>query len=198
MYPNSLEKLIEYFKSLPSVGQKTAERYAMAVLEMDPELVEGFSQQLMDVLTRIKRCPICGNLTENDECYICADKNRDHDTICVVQQPKDVMAIERLDQYKGVYHVLHGAISTTKGILPEDINLLSLLDRITDTTKEIIIATNSTLEGDTTALYISKMLKNHENIKVTRLASGLPMGGNLDYADDVTLMRALQGRTRQN
>ncbi len=198
MYPNSLEKLIEYFKSLPSVGQKTAERYAMAVLEMDPEVVECFSQQLMEVLTRIKRCPICGNLTENDECYICADKNRDHDTICVVQQPKDVMAIERLEQYKGVYHVLHGAISTTKGILPEDINLLSLLDRITDTTKEIIIATNSTLEGDTTALYISKMLKNHENIKVTRLASGLPMGGNLDYADDVTLMRALQGRTRQN
>jgi len=198
MYPNSLEKLIEYFKSLPSVGQKTAERYAMAVLEMDPELVEGFSQQLMEVLTRIKRCPICGNLTENDECYICADKNRDHDTICVVQQPKDVMAIERLEQYKGVYHVLHGAISTTKGILPEDINLLSLLDRITDNTKEIIIATNSTLEGDATALYISKMLKNHENIKVTRLASGLPMGGNLDYADDVTLMRALQGRTRQN
>jgi len=198
MYPNSLEKLIEYFKSLPSVGQKTAERYAMAVLEMDPELVEGFSQQLIEVLTRIKRCPICGNLTENDECYICADKNRDHDTICVVQQPKDVMAIERLEQYKGVYHVLHGAISTTKGILPEDINLLSLLDRITDNTKEIIIATNSTLEGDTTALYISKMLKNHENIKVTRLASGLPMGGNLDYADDVTLMRALQGRTRQN
>ena len=198
MYPNSLEKLIEYFKSLPSVGQKTAERYAMAVLEMDPELVEGFSQQLMEVLTRIKRCPIYGNLTENDECYICADKNRDHDTICVVQQPKDVMAIERLEQYKGVYHVLHGAISTTKGILPEDINLLSLLDRITDNTKEIIIATNSTLEGDATALYISKMLKNHENIKVTRLASGLPMGGNLDYADDVTLMRALQGRTRQN
>ena len=198
MYPSTLEKLIEYFKSLPSVGQKTAERYAMAVLEMDPELVEGFSQQLMDVLQKIKRCPVCGNLTENDECYICADKSRDHDTICVVQQPKDVMAIERLEQYRGVYHVLHGAISTTKGILPEDINLMSLLDRITDTTKEIIIATNSTLEGDTTALYISKMLKNYENIKVTRLASGLPMGGNLDYADDVTLMRALQGRTRQN
>ena len=198
MYPSTLEKLIEYFKSLPSVGQKTAERYAMAVLEMDTELVEGFSQQLMDVLQKIKRCPVCGNLTENDECYICADKSRDHDTICVVQQPKDVMAIERLEQYRGVYHVLHGAISTTKGILPEDINLMSLLDRITDTTKEIIIATNSTLEGDTTALYISKMLKNYENIKVTRLASGLPMGGNLDYADDVTLMRALQGRTRQN
>ena len=198
MYPSTLEKLIEYFKSLPSVGQKTAERYAMAILEMDTELVEGFSQQLMDVLQKIKRCPICGNLTENDECYICADKSRDHDTICVVQQPKDVMAIERLEQYRGVYHVLHGAISTTKGILPEDINLMSLLDRITDTTKEIIIATNSTLEGDTTALYISKMLKNYENIKVTRLASGLPMGGNLDYADDVTLMRALQGRTRQN
>ena len=198
MYPSTLEKLIEYFKSLPSVGQKTAERYAMAILEMDTELVEGFSQQLMDVLQKIKRCPVCGNLTENDECYICADKSRDHDTICVVQQPKDVMAIERLEQYRGVYHVLHGAISTTKGILPEDINLMSLLDRITDTTKEIIIATNSTLEGDTTALYISKMLKNYENIKVTRLASGLPMGGNLDYADDVTLMRALQGRTRQN
>ena len=198
MYPGSLEKLIDYFKSLPSVGQKTAERYAMAVLEMDPELVEGFSDQLKEVLTKIKRCPVCGNLTEQDVCSICADKERDHDTICVVQQPKDVIAIERLEQYKGVYHVLHGAISTTKGILPEDINLLSLNDRINENTKEVIIATNSTLEGDTTALYISKMLKNNENIKVTRLASGLPMGGNLDYADDVTLMRALQGRTRQN
>ena len=198
MYPDSLEKLIEYFKRLPSVGQKTAERYAMAVLEMDEEEVRDFADQLLDVTEKIKKCPVCGNLTENDMCSICADEHRDHTTICVVQQPKDLMAIERLDQYKGVYHVLHGAISTTKGIMPEDINLLSLLDRINEDTREIIIATNSTLEGDTTALYISKMLKDYNNITVTRLASGLPMGGNLDYADDVTIMRALQGRTKQN
>ncbi len=197
MYPASLEKLIEQFRSLPSVGRKTAERYAMAVLEMPEENVEAFAELLQDVLHKIKRCPICGNLTENEQCDICADKERDRTTICVVQQPKDVIALEKLGQYNGLYHVLHGAISTVKGVLPEDINIESLFDRIDENTKEIIIATNSTLEGDTTALYLTKRLKAYENIAVTRLASGLPSGGNLDYADDVTLMRAFQGRIKQ-
>ena len=197
MYPSSLEKLIEQFRSLPSVGRKTAERYAMAILEMPEESVESFSDQLKEVLHKIRQCPVCGNITENEKCEICSDESRDHSLICVVQQPRDVMALERLGQFKGVYHVLHGAISTVKGVLPEDINIESLFSRIDDNTKEIIIATNSTLEGDTTALYLTKRLKNYENITVTRLASGLPSGGNLDYADDVTLMRAFQGRIRQ-
>lgn len=197
MYPSSLEKLIELFRSLPSVGRKTAERYAMAVLEMPEENVEAFSRQMMDVLHKIRNCPVCGNITESEKCEICSDENRDHTVICVVQQPRDVMALERLGQFKGVYHVLHGAISTVKGVLPEDINIESLFSRIDDNTKEIIIATNSTLEGDTTALYLTKRLRSYENITVTRLASGLPSGGNLDYADDVTLMRAFQGRIRQ-
>ena len=197
MYPSSLEKLIELFRSLPSVGRKTAERYAMAVLEMPEENVEAFSRQMMDVLRKIRKCPVCGNITESEKCEICSDENRDHTVICVVQQPRDVMALERLGQFKGVYHVLHGAISTVKGVLPEDINIESLFSRIDDNTKEIIIATNSTLEGDTTALYLTKRLRSYENITVTRLASGLPGGGNLDYADDVTLMRAFQGRIRQ-
>ena len=197
MYSSSLEKLIELFRSLPSVGRKTAERYAMAVLEMPEENVEAFSKQMMDVLRKIRKCPVCGNITESEKCEICSDENRDHTVICVVQQPRDVMALERLGQFKGVYHVLHGAISTVKGVLPEDINIESLFSRIDDNTKEIIIATNSTLEGDTTALYLTKRLRSYENITVTRLASGLPSGGNLDYADDVTLMRAFQGRIRQ-
>ena len=197
MYPLSLQKLIEYFRTLPSVGQKTAERYAMAVLDMPEEVAEEFANQIAMIHSTIKECPICGNLTEKDVCDICEDAERDKTTICVVQQPKDAYAIEKLGQYKGVYHILHGAISTTKGILPEDINIDSLFNRIDENTKEIIIATNPTLEGDTTALYLAKRLKEYDGIIVTRLASGLPMGGNLDYTDDVTLMRAFQGRIKQ-
>jgi recombination protein RecR len=197
MYPSSLEKLIERFKSLPSVGQKTAERYAMAVLEMPDEEAELFANQIIEVKKKIKRCPICGNLTEKDVCDICSSKERDTSTICVVQQPKDVMVLERIGQYRGLYHVLHGAISTTRGILPEDINIAALYPRLTDEIKEVIIATNSTLEGDTTALYLTKVLRAYPNITITRLASGLPMGGNLDYTDDITIMRAMQGRIKQ-
>ena len=197
MYPKTLEKLIEQFKSLPSVGQKTAERYAMSILEMPQEKIEEFSSLLMDAVTKIRRCPVCGNLTENELCDICADKERDQSTICVVQQPKDVIALEKLGQYNGLYHVLNGAISTTKGILPEDINMNSLFGRINENTREIIIATNSTLEGDTTALYLTKRLKDYPDVVVTRLASGLPSGSNLDYADELTLKRAFQGRITQ-
>ncbi len=196
MYPASLEKLIEYFRLLPSVGQKTAERYAMQILQLPKEEIENFSQQLMKVVNDIHRCPICGNLTDRQYCPICEDQQRDKSIICVVQEPKDVIAIERLGQYNGVYHVLHGAIAISKGILADDLNISSLLDRINENTKEIIIATNSTVDGETTALYITKLLSSYENLTVSRLASGLPMGGNLDYADELTLMRALERRVK--
>ena len=197
MYPNSIEKLIECFRKLPSVGRKTAERYAMAMVEMNKDEAREIAQTILEVTDKIRYCSVCGHLTEKDLCSICEDENRDHNTICVVQNPKDVLALERIGLFNGVYHVLHGAISTTKGILPEDINIESLLKRINEDTKEIILATNSTIEGDTTALYLSKILKNYPHVSVTRLASGLPTGGNLDYVDDVTLIRALQGRIKQ-
>lgn len=197
MYPAILEKLIEYFRMLPSVGQKTAERYAMRILELPTEDVEAFAKQLMLSKEGIKRCTICGNLAEGDHCAICDDESRDKGTICVVQQAKDVIAMEKMGEYRGVYHVLNGAISPMKGILPEDLNIASLLERIDENTKEVIIATNSTVDGDTTARYLTKILKEYPHVEVTRLATGLPMGGNLDYADEITLSRALMGRVKQ-
>ena len=197
MYPASIEKLIESFKMLPSVGLKTAERYAMAVLEMPKENVESFIKSLDNVTKEIKKCSICGNLTEKEHCDICDDPKRDKTTICVVQQPKDLIAIEKTGSYSGLYHVLNGAISPIKGILPEDLNMQSLFDRINEGIKEVIIATNPTMEGDTTALYLNKILKKYPNLTITRLANGLPMGGNLDYADEVTLTRAFTGRVKQ-
>ncbi len=197
MYPASIEKLIESFKLLPSVGQKTAERYAMAILEMSKENVDDFIGALKKATTEIKRCSICGNLTEKEHCEICDDPKRDKSTICVVQQPKDLIAIEKTGSYNGLYHVLYGAISPIKGILPEDLNMQSLFDRINGDIREVIIATNPTMEGDTTALYLNKMLKKYPELTITRLANGLPMGGNLDYADEVTLTRAFTGRVKQ-
>ncbi len=197
MYPASIEKLIESFKLLPSVGQKTAERYAMAILEMSKENVDDFIGALEKATTEIKRCSICGNLTEKEHCEICDDPKRDKSTICVVQQPKDLIAIEKTGSYNGLYHVLYGAISPIKGILPEDLNMQSLFDRINGDIREVIIATNPTMEGDTTALYLNKMLKKYPELTITRLANGLPMGGNLDYADEVTLTRAFTGRVKQ-
>ncbi len=197
MYPSVLEKLIEYFKMLPSVGQKTAERYAMRMLEIPEEDVENFARQLRLARQKIRRCPVCGNLSEGERCAICEDESRDRTTICVVQQPKDVIAMEKMGEYRGLYHVLNGAISPMKGILPEDLNVAALLDRIDENTREVIIATNSTVDGDTTALYLTKILKAYPQVAVSRLATGLPMGGNLDYADEITLSRAMSGRIRQ-
>lgn len=197
MYPTSIEKLIESFKLLPSVGQKTAERYAMAILEMSKENVDDFIGALEKATTEIKRCSICGNLTEKEHCEICDDPKRDKSTICVVQQPKDLIAIEKTGSYNGLYHVLYGAISPIKGILPEDLNMQSLFERINGDIREVIIATNPTMEGDTTALYLNKVLKKYPELTITRLANGLPMGGNLDYADEVTLTRAFTGRVKQ-
>ena len=197
MYPESIEKLIECFKILPSVGNKTAERYALAMLEAPKEKVEQLIEALQLVSKEIKRCPICGNLTDKQLCSICCDENRDNTTICIVQQPKDVIAMEKVKSYKGLYHVLYGAISPLKGILPEDLNIESLFSRINENIKEVIIATNPTMEGDTTALYLIKALKKYPNITITKLANGLPIGANLDYADEMTLTRALDGRIKQ-
>ena len=197
MYPESIEKSIECFKILPSVGNKTAERYALAMLEAPKEKIEQLIETLQLVSNEIKRCPICGNLTDKQLCSICCDENRDNTTICIVQQPKDVIAMEKVKSYKGLYHVLYGAISPLKGILPEDLNIESLFSRINENIKEVIIATNPTMEGDTTALYLIKALKKYPNITITKLANGLPIGANLDYADEMTLTRALDGRIKQ-
>lgn len=194
MYPKSLQNLIDAFKSLPGVGAKTAERYALCILDQSVEDVEDFASSLLKVKNNIKTCSICGNITEGNICDICANENRKKEFICVVQHPKDIFAIEKTG-YSGYYHVLNGAISTTKGILPDDINIKSLYERL-EGIREVIIATNPTLDGETTALYLSKTLKER-NVEVTRLAHGLPMGANLDYADELTLIKAMEGRIKQ-
>ncbi len=193
MYPKKFAAMVEQFQRLPGVGSKTAERYAFEVLEWDKSDIERMITALVDMKDQIHTCEVCGNLTENNKCPVCEDLNRDHGIICVVQTPRDVIAMEKTNEFKGVYHVLNGVISTSKGILPEDINIPSLIERINQDTKEIIIATNPTVEGETTALYLAKLLEKYP-ITVTRIAHGLPMGGHLDYADELTLIKALEGR----
>lgn len=195
MYPKKFEYLIENYRKLPGVGLKTAERYAYETIEWNEEKLNDFIQSLVDIRDGIKICEICGNLSDDDTCDICNDHDRDYSLICVVQSPKDVIAMEKTREYNGLYHVLNGVISTSKGILPEDINIESLLQRINGNTKEIIIATNPTVEGETTALYLSKLLEKYE-VNVTRIAHGLPMGGHLDYADELTLIKAIEGRNK--
>ncbi len=195
MYPESLNKLIDCFKMLPGVGNKTAERYALLMLEKDDEEVKRFTEALTESKQKIKLCTTCGNYSEEDECLICKDKTRNHKLICVVQSPKDIIAMEKTLEYKGVYHVLGGVISQSKGILPEDLKIKELIERSKEGVEEVIIATNPTLEGETTALYLDKLLQQ-ENVLVTRIAHGLPMGGHLDYADELTLIKALEGRKK--
>ncbi|NLC97024.1 MAG: recombination protein RecR [Erysipelotrichaceae bacterium] len=195
MYPESLANLIECFKMLPGVGNKTAERYALLILEKNSEEIYRFIDALKDSKEKIKHCKICGNYSEDDKCLICKDKTRNTKQICVVQSSKDIIAMEKTLEYKGVYHVLGGVISQNKGILPEDLNIKQLLERIKEGVEEVIIATNPTLEGETTALYLDKLLENEE-VLVTRLAHGIPMGGHLDYADELTLIKALEGRKK--
>lgn len=196
MYPKQFELLVESFRNLPGVGLKTAERYAFQVLEWNEDTLQAFISSLTDIQEgALKRCEICGNLSEGDTCEVCKDKTRDSSLICVVQSPKDVIAMEKTREFSGVYHVLNGVISTSKGILPDDINIASLMDRINENTKEVILATNPTVEGETTALYISKLLESSP-VTVTRIAHGLPMGGHLDYADELTLIKAIEGRSK--
>lgn len=194
-YPLPIARLIESYMKLPGIGEKTATRLAFYTLDMPEDDVEQFSQALKDVKTLLHQCSICGNITETDPCQICRDSNRDHSTVMVVEQPKDVMAFEEMGEYDGMYHVLHGVLSPMEGIGPEDINIKSLITRLQkdDDIKEIIIALNSTPEGESTAMYIAKLLKP-ASLKVTRLASGLAVGTDIEYANSITLKRAVQGR----
>lgn len=195
MYPNVLLTLIENLRKLPGVGAKTAERYAFALLNLSDEEIQVMAKALTDSKLKLHFCPICGNITDKDTCMICSDDKRDHSTICVVQDVKDVIAIERIKQYKGVYHVLHGVISTSKGIMPDDLSIDSLVSRVSENVEEVILATNPTVEGEMTALYLAKRLESKVG-KITRLAHGLPMGAHMDYADELTLIKAMEGRQK--
>lgn len=191
----ALEKLIEQFQKIPSIGRKTAQRMAFHVLDLTDEGAQEFANAIIDAHTKIHRCTLCHNLTENELCPICESHNRDHSLICVVEDPRDVLAMERMREYSGIYHVLHGVISPMNGIGPEQLTIKSLVERVSSgQVTEVIMATNPTIEGDTTAMYISKLIKPF-GTKVTRLAYGIPVGADIEYADDVTLMRALSGRS---
>lgn len=197
MYPRSFEQLVDCFRKLPGVGLKTAERYAFEFLKWNQEEVDDFLISCAKAKKEIKHCKVCGNLAEDDLCDICKEENRDHGVICVVENVQDVIAMEKTQEFKGVYHVLHGVISPSKGILPEDIHIDSLIQRVNEQTKEVIIATNPTVEGETTALYLSKLLES-KGVNTTRIAHGIPMGGHLDYADELTLIKAIENRKKMN
>lgn len=194
MYPSNFEELIALFEKLPGVGNKTAQRYAFALLEKDSETIDGILETV-EKIKRIRKCRTCGFLSDEDECLFCKDKTRNRNEIMVVAYPQDVVAIEKTGSYKGMYHVLNGLVSSSKGVFPEDINIDSLLKRINEETKEVIIATSPTMDGEMTALYLDKILKDRK-VLVTRLAHGLPMGSSLDYADDLTLIKAMDNRRR--
>ncbi|MCU5747017.1 recombination mediator RecR [Staphylococcus sp. SQ8-PEA] len=194
-YPEPISKLIDSFMKLPGIGPKTAQRLAFHVLDMKEDDVVQFAKALVDVKRELTYCSECGHITEEDPCYICKDKHRDRSIICVVEDDKDVIAMEKMREYDGLYHVLHGSISPMDGIGPEDINIPGLVERLKDEgVKEIILAMNPNLEGESTSMYISRLVKPL-GIKVTRLAQGLSVGGDLEYADEVTLSKAISGRT---
>ena len=193
-YPIAIEKLIEEFAKLPSIGNKTAQRLTLHVLNLPKEEVEEFAQALVKARGTIKYCSICGNYTDTDPCSICGNPNRDKSCICVVEQPKDIMTMEKVKEFNGVYHVLHGNISPMQGRGPQDIRIRELVARMNGDVREVIVATNPNIEGEATAMYIAKILKPLD-IKVTRIAAGIPVGGDLEYADEVTLSKALEGRT---
>ncbi len=194
MYPDSIKNLIESFKYLPGIGEKTAERLAFSILELEEEQAELFAKSITDTREKIHKCSICNNLTEDDICYICSDKLRNKEVLCVVEDSKYVFLFEKLGMFHGKYHVLEGLISPLDGINPEDIGLNKLMDRINkEKIKEIIFAFKPSIEGETTALYIKKILEGMD-ITVTRLASGVPIGADMEYVDSLTLERALNDR----
>lgn len=193
-YPEPIARLIDSFMKLPGIGPKTAGRLAFFVLSMKEDTVLDFAKALVDAKRNLRFCSVCGHITDVDPCHICQDQSRNRSLICVVQDPKDVIAMEKMRDYNGLYHVLHGAISPMDGIGPEDINVPDLLKRLQDEeVEELILATNPTIEGEATAMYISRLVKP-SGIKTTRIAHGLPVGGDLEYADEVTLSKALEGR----
>ena len=193
-YIESLQNLADKFGALPGVGKKSALRMAYSVLELSMEEAESFAKAIIDAKEKIHLCPICQNLTDREVCSICDDLGRDKSVICVVEDARDVSSIEKVREYRGLYHVLHGVISPMNNITPDKIKIAELLARLAgDEVKEVIVATNPTVEGEATAMYLSKLIKPL-GIKVSRLAYGMPVGGDLEYADEVTLFRALEGR----
>lgn len=192
-YSRQITKLIEELSKLPGVGAKSAQRLAFHIINLPKEQVEQLAKAITDAKTHVRYCKECFTLTDQELCPICSSKTRDHSTIMVVENPRDLAAYEKTGKFEGVYHVLHGAISPMLGIGPNDIRLKELMQRLQADIREVIIATNSSLEGETTAMYISKLVKPTK-IKVSRIASGVPVGGDLEYIDEITLLRALEGR----
>ncbi len=191
-----LSKLVEQFERMPGIGHKTAQRMAFHVMGLTKEQAQDFAQAILDAKEKIRCCQVCQNLSDVPVCSICSNESRDHKVICVVEDPRDVMAFEKTREYEGLYHVLHGVISPMDGIGPEQLRIKELLSRVNSgEVEEVIMATNPTVEGEATAMYLSRLLKPM-GIKVTRLAYGIPVGGNLEYADEVTLSRALEGRSK--
>ena len=193
-YSSHINKLIEQLSHLPGIGAKSAQRLAFHILNMPQDHVDALASAIVSAKKNVKYCKCCYNLTDQEICPICSDTSRDHKTIMVVENTRDLVAYEKTGKYDGVYHVLHGAISPMLGIGPDDIRLKELMQRLQGDVSEVIVATNSSLEGETTAMYISKLIKP-TGIKVTRIASGVPVGGDLENIDEVTLLRALEGRT---
>ncbi|MFA9414528.1 MULTISPECIES: recombination mediator RecR [unclassified Streptococcus] len=195
LYPTPIAKLIDSFSKLPGIGIKTATRLAFYTLSMSDEDVNEFAKNLLSAKRELAYCSVCGNLTDDDPCAICQDETRDSSLILVVEESKDVSAMEKIQEYRGLYHVLHGLISPMNGIGPDDINLKSLISRLMDSqVEEIIIATNATADGEATAMYLSRILKP-AGLKVTRLARGLAVGSDIEYADELTLLKAIENRT---
>lgn len=189
----SVEHLVEEFAQLPGIGKKTAQRLALFILKMPREKAVTFAQALVNIKDKVGYCSVCSNITESDPCFICSSPKRNRAVICVVEEPNDVMAIEKTNEYHGVYHVLGGALSPLDNIGPEDLKVKELLARISDNVEEIILAMNPNVEGETTTIYLSRLLKPL-GVKVTRIARGIPIGGDLEFADEATLSRALEGR----
>lgn len=194
MATKSLERLIDEFNKLPGIGRKSATRLAFHILEMSEEQVEKFSEAMKEVKKTIKKCPICGDFCENDLCNICADEARDKDIVCVVEDSRDIISFEKTGKYNGTYHVLNGKIAPLNGMTPDKLNIKSLLERVAATDiSEVILALNPDLEGETTSLYLTKLLKPF-GVKITKIASGIPIGGNIEFADTATISKALDGR----
>ena len=194
MFPDSLKSLVESFKCLPGIGEKTAERLAFAILDLEDEQIDLFSESILDVKRKIHKCNNCNLLTENDLCYICSDNTRENNILCVVEDSKSVFLFEKLGTFNGKYHVLEGLISPLDGINPENLNISSLIERIKkEPIEEVILALKPSIEGETTSLYISKLLEK-ENVKITKIAHGIPIGVDMEYIDSLTLEMALEDR----
>ena len=192
-YPEQIERLSDMFRHLDGIGKKTALRHAFSILDMSEEEVKNFADAMIAAKTEVRFCKICKNISSDEVCPVCADESRDRSVICVVEDFRAAMAVEKIREYKGLYHVLHGVISPMKGVGPDRLTVKELLSRLDGSVKEVILATNPTAEGETTAVYLSRLI-SPMGVKVTRIANGMPVGGDLEYADELTLRRAIEGR----